>query len=187
MRENYPDFLCIKCNAHICCLYFITSNPRILHKYFCLLLQVEVLGLVSFIYPSSGLLPWQEPGKQISRTEGSYPGLPESMPVVLRHDSYRICRSLLLHLVHLLPKHWFSTQAGAQESWTLPEFAARLMKPNLRVVLLSLTSSWNPGTIRRSHAVWRLQMCWLAAMSIQFACRLLVQEVHGQRRLEMSV
>jgi hypothetical protein len=40
---------------------------------FCLLLQVEVLGLVGFVYPSSGLLPWQEPGRQISRTEGSYP------------------------------------------------------------------------------------------------------------------
>jgi hypothetical protein len=32
MRENYPDFLCMKCNAHICCLYFMTSNPGILHK-----------------------------------------------------------------------------------------------------------------------------------------------------------
>jgi hypothetical protein len=40
---------------------------------FCLLLQVEVLGLAGFVYPSSGLLPWQEPGRQISRTEGSYP------------------------------------------------------------------------------------------------------------------
>jgi hypothetical protein len=40
---------------------------------FCLLLQVEVLGLTGFVYPSSGLLPWQEPGRQISRTEGSYP------------------------------------------------------------------------------------------------------------------
>jgi hypothetical protein len=30
MRENYPDFLCMKCNAHICCLYFMTSNPGIL-------------------------------------------------------------------------------------------------------------------------------------------------------------
>jgi hypothetical protein len=25
------------------------------------------------MYPSSGLLPWQEPGRPISRTEGSYP------------------------------------------------------------------------------------------------------------------
>jgi hypothetical protein len=32
MRENYPDFLFMKCNAHICCLYFITSNPGILHR-----------------------------------------------------------------------------------------------------------------------------------------------------------
>jgi hypothetical protein len=40
---------------------------------FCLLLQVEVLGLAGFMYPSSGLLPWQEPGRQISRTKGSYP------------------------------------------------------------------------------------------------------------------
>jgi hypothetical protein len=31
MRENYPDFLCMECNAHICCLYFMTSNPGILH------------------------------------------------------------------------------------------------------------------------------------------------------------
>jgi hypothetical protein len=40
---------------------------------FCLLLQVEVLGLAGFVYPLSGLLPWQEPGRPISRTEGSYP------------------------------------------------------------------------------------------------------------------
>jgi hypothetical protein len=39
----------------------------------CLLLQVEVLGLAGFGYPLSGLLPWQEPGRQISGTEGSYP------------------------------------------------------------------------------------------------------------------
>jgi hypothetical protein len=39
----------------------------------CLLLQVEVLGLAGFMYPSSGLLPWQELGSPISRTEGSYP------------------------------------------------------------------------------------------------------------------
>jgi hypothetical protein len=32
MRENYPDFLCMKCNAHICFLYFVTSNPGILHR-----------------------------------------------------------------------------------------------------------------------------------------------------------
>jgi hypothetical protein len=32
MRENYPNFLCMKCNAHICCLYFITSNPGILQS-----------------------------------------------------------------------------------------------------------------------------------------------------------
>jgi hypothetical protein len=40
---------------------------------FCLLLQVEVLGLVGFMYPSSGLLPWQEPGRLISRTRGVIP------------------------------------------------------------------------------------------------------------------
>jgi hypothetical protein len=39
----------------------------------CLLLQVEVLGLAGFVYPLSGLLSWQEPGRPISRTEGSYP------------------------------------------------------------------------------------------------------------------
>jgi hypothetical protein len=43
---------------------------------FCLLLQVKVLGLAGFVYPSSGLLPWQEPSRQISRTEGSYPRQP---------------------------------------------------------------------------------------------------------------
>jgi hypothetical protein len=42
----------------------------------CLLLQVEVLGLAGFVYPSSGLLPWQESGRPISRTEGSYPRHP---------------------------------------------------------------------------------------------------------------
>jgi hypothetical protein len=31
MRKNYPDFLMHECNAHICCLYFITSNLAILH------------------------------------------------------------------------------------------------------------------------------------------------------------
>jgi hypothetical protein len=48
-------------------------QPVRVYKYFCLLLQVEVLGLAGFLYPSSGLLPWQEPGRPISRTEGSYP------------------------------------------------------------------------------------------------------------------
>jgi hypothetical protein len=33
---------------------------------FCLLLQVKVLGLVGFVYPSSGLLPWQEPSRRIN-------------------------------------------------------------------------------------------------------------------------
>jgi hypothetical protein len=32
-----------------------------------------VLGLVGFMYPSSGLHPWQELGRQTSRTDGSYP------------------------------------------------------------------------------------------------------------------
>jgi hypothetical protein len=41
-----------------------------------LLLQVEVLGLAGFVYPSSGILPWQELGRPISRTEGSYPRHP---------------------------------------------------------------------------------------------------------------
>jgi hypothetical protein len=31
MCKNYPDFLLHECNAHVCCLYFVTSNPRILH------------------------------------------------------------------------------------------------------------------------------------------------------------
>jgi hypothetical protein len=30
MRENSPDFLMHECNAHICCLYYETSNPGIL-------------------------------------------------------------------------------------------------------------------------------------------------------------
>jgi hypothetical protein len=38
---------------------------------FCLLLQVEVLGLAGFMHPSSGLLPWQEQGRLISRTDTS--------------------------------------------------------------------------------------------------------------------
>jgi hypothetical protein len=41
---------------------------RVYKSVSCLLLQVEVLGLAGFLYPSSGLLPWQEPGRQISRT-----------------------------------------------------------------------------------------------------------------------
>jgi hypothetical protein len=48
-------------------------QPVRVYKVSCLLLQVEVLGLAGFLYPSSGLLPWREPGRQISRTEGSYP------------------------------------------------------------------------------------------------------------------
>jgi hypothetical protein len=40
---------------------------------FCLLLQVEVLGLVGLMYPLSGLLPWQELGRLISRTRGVIP------------------------------------------------------------------------------------------------------------------
>jgi hypothetical protein len=40
---------------------------------FCLLLQVEMLGLAGFMYPSSGLLPWQEPDRLISRTRGVIP------------------------------------------------------------------------------------------------------------------
>jgi hypothetical protein len=51
---------------YICSQLGFTGN-------FCLLLQVEVLGLAGFMYLSSGLLPWQEPGRQMSRTEGSYP------------------------------------------------------------------------------------------------------------------
>jgi hypothetical protein len=51
---------------YICSQLGFTSN-------FCLLLQVKVMGLTGFMYPSSGLLPWQEPGRPISRTEGSYP------------------------------------------------------------------------------------------------------------------
>jgi hypothetical protein len=40
---------------------------------FCLLLQVEVLGLAGFMYPLSRLLPWQEPSRLISRTRGVIP------------------------------------------------------------------------------------------------------------------
>jgi hypothetical protein len=58
---------------YICSQLGFTSNV-------CLLLQVKVLGLAGFGYPSSGLLPWQEPGRQISRTEGSYPRQPPSPP-----------------------------------------------------------------------------------------------------------
>jgi hypothetical protein len=47
---------------YICCQLGFTSIS-------CLLLQVEVLVLAGFGYPSSGLLPWQEPGRQISRTD----------------------------------------------------------------------------------------------------------------------
>jgi hypothetical protein len=39
----------------------------------CLLLQVKVLGLAGFMYPSGGLLSWQEPGRPISRTRGVIP------------------------------------------------------------------------------------------------------------------
>jgi hypothetical protein len=39
----------------------------------CLLLRVEVLGLAGFMYPSSGLLSWQEPGRLIWVPEGSFP------------------------------------------------------------------------------------------------------------------
>jgi hypothetical protein len=52
---------------------FIYAVSQGLQSVSCLLLQVEVLGLVGFLYPSVGLLPWQEPGRQISMTEGSYP------------------------------------------------------------------------------------------------------------------
>jgi hypothetical protein len=48
-------------------------QPVRVYKVSCLLLQVEVLGLAGFVYPLSGLLPWQELGRQTSRTEGSYP------------------------------------------------------------------------------------------------------------------
>jgi hypothetical protein len=52
---------------------YICSQLGFTSSFFGLLLQVKVLGLAGFMYPSSGLLPWQEPGRQISRTEGSYP------------------------------------------------------------------------------------------------------------------
>jgi hypothetical protein len=59
-RERCPWWLYI-CSQ----LGFISS--------FCLLLQVDVLGLAGFMYPSSGLLPWQEPGRPILVPEGSFP------------------------------------------------------------------------------------------------------------------
>jgi hypothetical protein len=43
---------------YICSQLWFTSS-------FCLLLQVEVLDLADFMYPSSGLLAWQEPGRPI--------------------------------------------------------------------------------------------------------------------------
>jgi hypothetical protein len=48
-------------------------QPVRVYRVSCLLLQVGALGLAGFVYPSSGLLPWQELGRQTSRTEGSYP------------------------------------------------------------------------------------------------------------------
>jgi hypothetical protein len=51
---------------------------------FCLLLQVKVMGLAGFGYPSSGLLPWQEPGRQISRTDWSYPRQEGMMNIAAR-------------------------------------------------------------------------------------------------------
>jgi hypothetical protein len=41
---------------YICSQLRFTSSSR-------LLLQVKVLGLAGFVYPSSGLLPWQKPGR----------------------------------------------------------------------------------------------------------------------------
>jgi hypothetical protein len=58
--RGYPWWL------YICSQLGFTSS-------FCLLLQVEVLGLAGFMYPLSGLLPWQEPGRLISRTRGIIP------------------------------------------------------------------------------------------------------------------
>jgi hypothetical protein len=55
-------------------------QPVRVYKYFYLLLKVEVLGLVGFMYPLSGLLPWQEPGRKISRSEGSYPRQASTRP-----------------------------------------------------------------------------------------------------------
>jgi hypothetical protein len=55
MRENYPDFLCMKCNAHICCLYFMTSNP----------------GILQTTYPGKGYIRgkrrWQKRGEKIQQ------------------------------------------------------------------------------------------------------------------------
>jgi hypothetical protein len=43
------------------------------YKYFLPSTPSRSAGLAGFVYPSSGLLPRQEPGRQISRTEGPYP------------------------------------------------------------------------------------------------------------------
>jgi hypothetical protein len=42
-----------------------------------------VLGLAGFMYPSSGLFPWQEPGRLISRTRGV---IPSSVGILFIHS-----------------------------------------------------------------------------------------------------
>jgi hypothetical protein len=61
----------------------------------CLLLQVKVLGLAGCVYPSSGLLSWQEPGRPISRTEGSYPRH-HARPIV-RRSAIIMNKNAVLH------------------------------------------------------------------------------------------
>jgi hypothetical protein len=52
--------------GYICSQLGFTSS-------FCLLLQVEVLGLASFMYPSSGFLSWSITGMLKVRTRGVVP------------------------------------------------------------------------------------------------------------------
>jgi hypothetical protein len=52
-----------------------------------------VLGLAGFMYPSSGLLPWQEPGRLISRTRGVIPSSPVPKGFKLPHDQQKYDRS----------------------------------------------------------------------------------------------
>jgi hypothetical protein len=60
LSRGYPWWL------YICSQLGFTSSC-------CLLLQVEVLALAGFMYPLSGLLPWQKSGRLISRTRGVIP------------------------------------------------------------------------------------------------------------------
>jgi hypothetical protein len=70
---------------------------------FCLLLQVEVLGLVGFMYPSSGLLPWQEPGRLISRTRGVIPSSVIIMISSSCDSNQQSIRERLIQVTSIIP------------------------------------------------------------------------------------